>query len=42
MLSDYPEPIVNLLESRNRALAAFAQLQGIPRAIRPAVGVTER
>ena len=42
MLSDYPEPIVNLLESRNRALAAFAQLQGIPRAIRPPVGVTER
>jgi deoxyribodipyrimidine photo-lyase len=42
MLSDYPEPIINLLESRNRALAAFAELQGIPRAIRPPVGVTER
>lgn len=37
MLSDYPEPIVNLLESRNKALAAFAEMQGIPRAIRPPV-----
>lgn len=35
MLSDYPAPIINLLESRNRALAAFAELQGVPRAIRP-------
>jgi deoxyribodipyrimidine photo-lyase len=34
-LSDYPAPMINLLESRNRALAAFAELQGVPRAIRP-------
>ncbi|GAB2828045.1 deoxyribodipyrimidine photo-lyase [Alpinimonas psychrophila] len=35
LVSDYPLPIIDLVESRNRALAAFAQLQGIPRAIRP-------
>lgn len=35
MLSGYPEPIVDLLESRKGALAAFAELQGIPRTIRP-------
>lgn len=35
MVSDYPAPIIDLLESRHRALAAFAELQGIPRAIRP-------
>jgi deoxyribodipyrimidine photo-lyase len=37
MLSDYPEPIIDLPASRNRALAAFASLQGIPRAVRPPV-----
>ncbi len=37
MLRDYPEPIIELPESRNRALAAFASLQGVPRAIRPPV-----
>lgn len=34
-VSGYPEPIVNLLDSRNRALAAFKELEHVPRAIRP-------
>ena len=40
--SEYPLPIIELPESRNRALAAFAQLQGIPRAIRPSGRTTLR
>ena len=35
MLSGYPEPIVDLLESRNRALEAFKTLADVPRSIAP-------
>lgn len=37
MLSGYPEPIIDLLETRNRALEAFKTLGDIPRQIRPPV-----
>jgi hypothetical protein len=35
MLSGYPEPIINLLDSRNRALEAFKMLADVPRSIAP-------
>lgn len=34
-LSGYPDPIVDLKETRDRALASFAEVSGLPRAIRP-------
>lgn len=37
MLSGYPLPIINLLDSRNRALEAFKTLGDVPRSIRPPV-----
>jgi deoxyribodipyrimidine photo-lyase len=37
MLSGYPEPIIDLLESRNRALEAFKTLADVPRSIRPPI-----
>jgi deoxyribodipyrimidine photo-lyase len=36
-LAGYPDPIVDLKETRDRALAAFAEVSGLPRAIRPPV-----
>lgn len=35
MISGYPEPIVSLKETRDRALEAFATLGDVPRSIRP-------
>lgn len=35
MLSGYPEPIVDVKESRDRALAALKHLEGVPRQIDP-------
>lgn len=36
-LGGYPDPIVDLKQTRDRALAAFAEVSGLPRAIRPPV-----
>lgn len=34
-LSGYPDPIIDISETRTRALSAFSALEGIPRSIRP-------
>ena len=40
-LAGYPDPIVDLKQTRDRALEAFSQVSGLPRAIRPPASLVE-